>query len=107
MGTNYYARENECKHCNRYDDIHLGKSSGGWHFTFQYNHGKYYKDVNEMKKWLKGKKIYNEYDEKISNKDFWEMVKAKQKNVFISHAVEYPNNSLLIDGYSFSDCEFS
>ncbi len=35
MGTNYYLIYNECKCCNRYDEIHLGKSSGGWKFTFQ------------------------------------------------------------------------
>lgn len=35
MGTNYYLKYNECKCCNRFDQIHLGKSSGGWKFTFQ------------------------------------------------------------------------
>jgi len=34
MGTNYYFRYNICKCCNRFSDIHIGKSSGGWSFSF-------------------------------------------------------------------------
>jgi hypothetical protein len=30
MGTNYYWRRND-----RYDEKHIGKSSGGWEFNFQ------------------------------------------------------------------------
>ncbi len=38
MGTNYYARkmENVCSHCGRGDTVeqlHVGKSSGGWCFA--------------------------------------------------------------------------
>jgi hypothetical protein len=33
MGTNYYARENYCEHCQRGDELHIGKSSAGWHFA--------------------------------------------------------------------------
>lgn len=36
MGTNYYLRYNICKHCGRYNEFHIGKSSMGWTFTFQY-----------------------------------------------------------------------
>ena len=43
MGTNYYTKINNCDKCGRYDKIHLGKSSAGWQFYFQYNGGKYYK----------------------------------------------------------------
>lgn len=39
MGTNYYYRFNECEHCNRYDEAHVGKQSGGWSFLFHgYQH---------------------------------------------------------------------
>ena len=101
MGMNYYVQLNKCEKCKRYDEIHLGKSSGGWRFSFQYNDGKYYKNVNEMKEWLKDKIIYNECDEEISYKEFWEMVKEKQKNKIAI------NEKTLIDGYSFSNYEFS
>jgi hypothetical protein len=30
MGTNYYWRFRQCGSCNRYEEIHVGKSSGTW-----------------------------------------------------------------------------
>ena len=107
MGTNYYIRTKECKHCNRYEEIHLGKSSFGWQFSFQYNGGEYYKNIKEMEKWLKNKNIYDEYDEKVSYEYFWRLVEAKKKG--LNHTDECPEDtrSFKIDGYSFSDCEFS
>ena len=35
MGTNYYMRYNKCKCCDRFDSVHIGKSSMGWQFSFQ------------------------------------------------------------------------
>lgn len=42
MGTNYYIRTTEgadyCEHCGRgeqYKEIHIGKSSMGWQFSFK------------------------------------------------------------------------
>lgn len=107
MGNNFYTRINECDKCGRYNEIHLGKSSAGWQFSFQYNGGKFYKDIKEMKAWLKGKQIWDEYGEKISYKRFWQLVASKQKWERLNHSKEYPGNTLLIDGYSFSDYEFS
>jgi len=110
MGTNYYTQTKKCPTCgHKPEGIHLGKSSGGWTFTFQYNGGKYYKNVEEMKSWLKGKKIEDECGKNVSYKEFWEMVEEKQKDEknWI-HASRYPSErDFLIDGYSFSDCEFS
>ena len=113
MGTNYYIKTETCPTCGyKPDGIHLGKSSGGWQFSFQYNGGQYYKNVAEMKKWLADKKIENEYGEEVLHKEFWEMVKFKQKEK-LNHAKymheKYPsyNTELIIDGYSFSDCVFS
>lgn len=106
MGTNYYIHNNKCQICGRYEEIHLGKSSSGWQFSFQYNDGKFYKNVNEMKKWLKNKQIYDEYDKKISYDDFWKMVNEKQKN--INHAQRHPSeNDFVIGGFSFTNCWFS
>jgi hypothetical protein len=80
MGTNYYVEQNRCKTCNRKEEaIHLGKSSFGWRFAFQYNDGKYYKDIKEMKEWLKDKEIVDEYGQRISYKEFWKMISIKQK----------------------------
>jgi len=108
MGTNYFTKENECKHCGRYEEIHLGKSSGGWQFSFQYNGGQYYKNVPEMKKWLKNKIIKDEYGSEHSVEDFWKMVEAKQIPENSNHASLYKSpTEHVIDGYSFSDGEFS
>lgn len=114
MGTNYYTVTKKCPVCgHKPEGIHLGKSSAGWQFLFQYNGGEYYKNVKEMKEWLKSKQIENEYGERVSHKDFWKMVKEKQAKEKLSHAEymrrEYPNSprELLIDGYNFSDNEFS
>ncbi len=113
MGTNYYTRINECKHCKRFENIHLGKSSAGWQFSFQYNGGQYYQNIKEMKDFLKDKIIKDEYDHIVTHDKFWEMVESKQKNK-LNH-VDYmkknhPNYSerdFKIDGYSFTDCDFS
>ena len=102
MGTNYYIRENECIYCGRYDEIHLGKSSGGWQFCLNLNGKEYYKNFKEMKTWLKGKIIRSEYNDLVSLKDFLEMIEEKQKiyNKDDTHTIK-------IDGYRFLDTEFS
>ena len=35
MGTNFYATVNSCKHCDRSDTLHIGKSSAGWAFSLR------------------------------------------------------------------------
>lgn len=114
MGTNYYARQNECEKCGQYTELHIGKSSWGWLFLFQYNGGEHYKNIEEMKRWLKGKSIYDEYGEKETHKEFWEMVEAKQndpKNVentrimgIERHGKDY---GFCVGSYVFADQEFS
>lgn len=115
MGTNYYTKTEKCTCCeHKLEGVHLGKSSVGWQFSFQYNGGQFYKNVKEMKKWLKEKKIENEYGEEVPHDEFWKMVKAKQVPANKNHA-EYckihhptqPPKDFVIDGYSFTDCEFS
>lgn len=115
MGTNYYIKTKRCLTCgNKPEGIHLGKSSAGWQFSFQYNGGEYYKNVAEMKKWLKDKRIEDENGDEVSYADFWAMVKSKQTKENRNHALyshrEYPysrETEFVIGGYSFSDCEFS
>lgn len=114
MGTNYYIRENECENCKRFEDIHLGKSSYGWQFSFNYNGGKFYKNIGQMKKWTKNKVIKDEYGDTITYNDFWTMVESKQTKENKNHAEycheKYPylkDRELIIGGYSFSDCDFS
>jgi len=108
MGTNYYIEKDKCVTCGHSEQaIHLGKSSGGWKFSFQYNGGNYYHNIKEMKLFTADKVITNEYGEIISDKAFWEMVDLKQVSKNLSHAEEYRSDSeRVIDGYSFSDGEF-
>lgn len=68
-----------------------------------------------MKEWLKGKRIFDEYGVEVPQTSFWKMVEEKQKkktnlNHYEHCKVHYPesmSHELLIDGYSFSDVEFS
>lgn len=115
MGTNYYTKTTERPTCShKSEGIHLGKSSGGWTFSFQYNGGQYYKNIEEMKEWLANKQIVNEYGEDITHEEFWGMVAHKQEEK-LNHTVEcrgkygaeYDKQLYLIDGYSFSDGYFS
>lgn len=110
---NYYVKTEKCRECgHKPEGIHLGKSSMGWTFSFQYNGGKYYKNIEEMKEWLKDEKIENEIGEIVPHKDFWEMVEIKQKEK-LNHAdfmkKHYPGSTtdFKIEDYSFSDCLFS
>lgn len=115
MGTNYYTKSDVCEHCGRGDkDFHLGKSSMGWQFSFQYNGGEHYKNVEEMKEWLRDKEIYDEYDRPVTHEDFWAMVDMKQmnpdnKNHYEECKAAYGGREhiLLVDGYTFINCKFS
>ena len=107
MGCNYYIydKSKKCKCCGRgEEEIHIGKSSGGWKFLFNYNGGKYYADVDGLKKFLKNKTIYSEDNERVSKKIFWEMVEEKQKEEKHHYADGYV---FRLDGYDFLDSNFS
>lgn len=103
MGTNFYAHTNVCPCCGRHESIHLGKSSGGWRFTFRLHDGEHYRNVPEMKDWLVGKQIFDEYGARIPHEKFWDMVEEKQKLV----DPEPDTHTVEIGGYKFLNCEFS
>lgn len=115
MGTNYYTtkKQTHCDTCGQklpkvdiVYDVHLGKSSAGWAFTIQANGYKLYKNWDEMKTWLKGKKIVNEYDEPVTVAQFIKLVENK-KDIAEPETVDYGNLLKVIGGYKFMDCEFS
>jgi hypothetical protein len=65
MGTNYYLRYKQCEHCGKYEERHIGKSSGGWCFALHVYPDKGINDLLEWELlWLIGE-IYNEYGEKV------------------------------------------
>jgi hypothetical protein len=124
MGTNYYVVDNVCDHCNRRDEkYHIGKSSGGWAFSFQ---GYKYDGLTTWQKWkafLKDQRIYNEYGEEVPYDGFVRMVETScspnfvhqsgRKNLVHNEAgrregwfnPEYDWDDP--EGYSFSSREFS
>lgn len=102
MGTNFYAikqlpnsikgkicelietdQYDEAKKLfdDNYEKIHIGKSSFGWKFIFDYNHFKYYdlnrKSINDFL-CRNDVKLYDEYGEQVSIDDFWKLVDSKK-----------------------------
>jgi len=105
MSTNYYLIYNECKCCNRSDSVHLGKSSGGWKFTFKTIEDfpldkvdlalqiAEHKQSIDIKSWkslkeflqkyvvdFKTARIEDEYSANISFEEFLDLVHSKQAN---------------------------
>lgn len=123
MGTNYYHRTNICQHCNRYDEVHIGKSSHGWTFNF---HGERESDPEfnplggivisfaDWKERLKEGRIFDEHGKETSLEDFIQLVESKRDEKY-NHATycqtyhpDYASRSWLDDeGNSFSEGEFS
>ena len=100
--------------------VHIGKSSTGWLFNFQDQdvlqddvHIKWhsYEDVMSfLKEWVDEKKIFtiiDEYDREISYPEFKDFVDTKQSD---PHNLENPDNftySRNVNGYRFSEGDFS
>lgn len=119
MGTNYYAVKRKPTIS---EPIHIGKSSVGWLFLFQYQNERMWDEIpcvwnnyDQVKEWLKkytvGENapyvIINEYDEIISYDDFIDLVDTKQKeerNQKNPDNFEYCDN---VDGYRFAKGDFS
>ena len=70
MGTNYYAKLNDCEYCGRYDEMHLGKSSSGWCFSLHVYPDDGINTLNDLMNHIGDNQIYNEYDEEISKAEF-------------------------------------
>lgn len=106
MGTNYYVKAPKpCDDCGEEhickQAIHIGKSSYGWQFLFAYNGGTFYKSYGEFEEWLADKEIYDEYNQPITQKDFFNMIESKMDGRADS------DHCIVIDGYRFMDGEFS
>ncbi len=100
--------------------VHIGKSSAGWLFNFQDQdivqddvHIKWhsYEDVMSfLEEWVENKKIFtiiDEYDREISYPEFKDFVDTKQSD---PHNLENPDNftySRNVNGYRFSEGDFS
>lgn len=77
MGTNYYVAKNLCECCNRYDEeYHIGKSSGGWAFSFQGYREERLVSWKAWKEFLKNQIIKDEYGDTMPYEDFVTMVET-------------------------------
>lgn len=126
MGTNYYLKCPPCECCGRRDaDYHLGKSSGGWTFSF---HGNKDPDLGPVittaQEWeahiraklAEGWTIQNEYGRDTGVEELLALIERKQSSR-LSHAVFCERNHpedvwrgrtwLDPDGNSFTAGEFS
>lgn len=124
MGTNYYVIKDKCECCKRSTrEYHIGKSSGGWAFSFQ---GYPWNKLTSWKAWqefLKDQAIENEYGDPVSYEDFVAMVESykapgfcnENGRVNLQHNDEGKKKGWFNpetdwddeDGYSFTTREFS
>lgn len=124
MGTNYYVIKDKCECCKRSTrEYHIGKSSGGWAFSFQ---GYPWNKLTSWKAWkefLKDQAIENEYGDPVSYEDFVKMVESykapgfcnENGRVNLQHNDEGKRKGWFNpetdwddeDGYSFTTREFS
>ena len=129
MGTNYYLKSAACPHCGRRDsdELHIGKSSAGWSFSF---HGydkswetevtirscKDWREFLEKKTKDGSHEIVDEYGRSEPLEKFWNFVEAKRKGesnhttyVRQNHPGEYHTSQCWLDddGCSFNGGDFS
>lgn len=108
MGTNYYLRKGICKECKHpAEELHIGKSSVGWTFSFRAHDEPFIHSAKDWKNQMKEGVIFDEYNEKMSEGAFWDYVE-KKKVAPNKHARDYPKDGWIDDeGNSFSNYEFS
>ena len=118
MGTNYYAKSKELN----FDDLHIGKSSCGWKFSFRGYRGysltdKITVNLDSFKKWLQFLSnedivIINDSGTEVEWTAFCNIVwLSKGKNHYdeVMGGKDFrPKNEWKDeDGFSFIDCDFS
>jgi hypothetical protein len=94
MGTNYYAHLDVCKTCGSSEEVvHLGKSSAGWRFLFNFHAGRYYKDYPELLNFLDSEVdiIKTEYGEEVEINTFLALV--LRKSIHHNHADRWDNQT--------------
>ena len=105
MGTNYYVATNRCECCKRFDEeVHIGKKSFGWAFSFR-GYKEYPENLTSWQKWkayLKDKEIVNEYGDIVQYYEFVKMVEEWGSPKFMhedGHKNKVHNVEGKIDGY--------
>lgn len=117
MGTNYYVVRNRP---TTDDPIHIGKNSYGWLFLFEAHNDTWadppiiWNTFDQVKEWLKKYTIdstdyviIDEYDEIVPYDEFVSMVETNQNDVFSLSNEDNFKHCRNVNGYRFSDQEFS
>ena len=108
MGTNYYLRKSICDKCDRYDELHVGKSSAGWHFSLHIIPELGINDLESWKKHFVGNKIFDEYGDEITPEQMicvitersWNREDVPDAKFLRENSAEIGLNGLLAHGYS-------
>jgi hypothetical protein len=110
MGTNYYAQVDFCECCKRpAEELHIGKSSGGWAFLFMPHPERGLTTWAAWKAYLATVPIKNEYGDDVSFEGLSDIVESKQGQWTHQTCPDdawgpYPRTgSMDPDGYQFSD----
>lgn len=81
MGTNYTWRHAECRCCERYEELHIGKSSGGWEFMFRGHRELEGDPTQNIESWADWKqrirsegRVIDEYGTPMPTEEFIQMV---------------------------------
>jgi len=112
MGTNYYWHRDVCDKCKRPAQIvHIGKSSGGWSFSFhgfknEYGDNLPIRSIDDWEKFIAepNSVIVDEYDRVVGAAEFWKLVKSKRGG---TNHTEYCRERAAADGshkYAYEDC---
>ena len=80
MGTNYYVNERPpCECCKRpFEQLHIGKSSGGWQFLFAPYPDRGLTTAAAWLAYLQDKEIVDEYDRPVALDELRELIESKQ-----------------------------
>lgn len=108
IGTNYYAVKKKPRIVEVYDELHLGKSSAGWKFLF--NECEQFHNFDEFKEFILNNKEYvikDEYDRIIQAQELLDLIERKQNDEICKNNSENFKYSKNIEGYRFSDRDFS
>jgi hypothetical protein len=104
IGTNYYHRTEVCPHCGHAaEEVHIGKSSSGWTFSF---HG-----TDQIRSWTDwkahlaaGGEIRDEYGEVVSLEQFAALVERKRSAPSNHTTYCRASDTLWTREHGFRDC---
>lgn len=83
MGTNFYVTaEAPCPHCGRGgEQLHIGKSSGGWCFGLHIIPEMGINSLDDWKIFWQDKKITNEYNDVFSAEEMLSVITKRKRDV--------------------------